>query len=98
MEYDNKVNLIHKLADSVGLADAFATKYGGSRYDPATGTLYCEGLALPHSSIENIKGWYKHQMEQYRSMSAKDGNLRESFMRYALAYNAILLLEENLDK
>ncbi|MCR4907412.1 MAG: hypothetical protein K5985_01170 [Lachnospiraceae bacterium] len=97
MDYNEKENLIRSLATSMGMPDVKTTKYSGSRYDPATGTLYCEHFALPHSSLERIKDWYRHQMEQYRNLSARDSEMMEQYMRYAVAYNAICLLKDDIE-
>ena len=96
MEYTSKEDIIHALAQSAGIADTYNTKYGGSRYDAATGTLYCAGIALPHSSLQTIISWYKQQMEQYKVLASKDKTLTEQYMRYAVAYNAICMLKDNL--
>ncbi len=98
LDYSEKENLIRSLATSMGMPDVKTTKYSGSRYDPATGTLYCENFALPNNSIERIKDWYKGQMEQYRTLSARDSSMMEQYMRYAVAYNAICLLKDNMDQ
>lgn len=57
---------------------------------------HCDGIPLPHASMESIKKWYKTQMELYRDKAAEGGTKREYFMRYAVAYNAICLLQTNM--
>ncbi len=98
LNYSEKEDLIRSLATSMGMPDAQTTKYSGSRYDAATGTLYCENFALPHSSLESIKNWYRSQMEQYRTLSTRDSSMMEQYMRYAVAYNAICMLKEDVDE
>lgn len=98
MDGINREKLIKELAQSVGLVDDTGSRYGKSRYDDATGTLYCEGIALPHSSLEKIKEWYKNQMYRYRDLASRDKEMMEQYMRYAVAYNAICMLEDNMEK
>jgi len=93
----NKAELIKSLAESVGFTENIDLGNSTSRYDPNTGTLYCEGIQLPHSSIERIKNWYYQQMVTYRNQMHSDTLKREYYMRYALAYNAICMLKDNLD-
>ncbi len=93
----NKAELIKSLAESVGITEKFDLGNERSRYDANTGTLYCNGLTLPHSSIEDIKTWYKMQMEAYRKQADKDKLKMEYYMRYALAYNAICMLKDNME-
>ena len=97
MDYKEKTQLIRSLAESVGITEAFDTQNRISRYDATTGTFYCEGLKFPHSTIEDIKKWYQHQMEVYREDSVRDELKMQYYMRYAVAYNAICLLEDNMN-
>ena len=97
MNSEDRENLIRSLAREVGLEDITASKYNGAHYDESTGTFYCEGIALPHSSIDRIKSWYKTQMERTKDLAARDNSVMEQYMRYALAYNAISLLKDNME-
>ena len=92
-----KADLIKSLAESVGMTDMFDTKTDGPRYDASTGTLYCDGIVLPHSSIEREKEWYRRQMETYRAQAEHDALKKEYFLHYAIAYNAICMLEDNIN-
>lgn len=93
----NRERLIHSLADSMGIADTHDTRYSEAHYDSSTGTFYCEGISLPHSSMERILSWYKTQMNVYRDRAARDRNAMEFYMRYAVAYNAIVLMNNRLE-
>ena len=97
MAVDRK-DLITGLAEAMGVTEGIDTRFSGSKYDDVTGTYYCDGIPLPHSSIENIKSWYKGQMEMYRLQAHEGGVKREYFMRYAVAYNAICMLESSVKK
>lgn len=97
MAVRNREALIQSLADSMGIADTHDTRYSGAHYDESTGTFYCEGMSLPHSSLDRILTWYKSQMNVYRERAQRDRNAMEFYMRYAVAYNAILMLNKGLD-
>lgn len=94
----SKAALIQSLAESVGLTENFDTKTGQSHYDPDTGTFYCEGMPLPHSSMKEIKDWYRQQMVLYKEKSTESRQKMDYFMRYAVAYNAICMMENQLDE
>ena len=97
MNYSEKSALINSLAKSVGVEPLDTKKYGTARYESSTGTLYCEGLTLPHSSIEEIKDWYQQQMIIYQRTCHESSDYMTMYMRYALAYNAICLLKDNMN-
>ncbi len=97
MNYTEKSDIINSLAARMGVLDPHDTKSGVARYDSSTGTLYCEGITLPHSNLEKIRTWFKMQMLTYRDMMTRDPGVNEMFMRFAVAYNAILLLEDNMN-
>lgn len=97
MTLNDKEKLIKELATHMGVVDNFSTRYGPSRYDASTGTLYCEGVVVPHSSLVKIKDWYKHQMDVTRDIATRDKSQMETYMRYAVAYNAISLLKDNIE-
>ena len=88
--------LIAGLAESVGITEGIDPNFKGSKYNPDTGTYYCDGIPLPHSSIDEIKEWFKSQMETYREQAKGGGTKRDYFMRYALAFNAITFMEKSL--
>lgn len=98
MQYNKKMEIIQSLAEHMGVVDNFNTKYEKPKYDKVTGTFWCEGIKLPHSSIKEIKDWYKEQMYIYKDQINIDPVKREYYLRYAVAYNAICLLEDNVNK
>lgn len=97
MEYKKKVDIIQSLAEHMGVLDA-GVHYEKPKYDASTGTFWCEGIVLPHSSMKEIKEWFKEQMYAYRENANVDPVKKEYYMRFAVAYNAILLLEDNIEK
>lgn len=95
-EQMDREKLIQSLADSMGIADIYGTRYSEAHFDASTGTFYCEGMSLPHSSMDRILKWYKSQMEVYKERAQRDRNAMEFFMRYAVAYNAISMLNNQI--
>ena len=84
--------LIRQLATSFGMADTYNSKHEGSKYDPATGTLYCDGIAESKTSIETAKAFFEKQRNYYRSMASKDNAAMEQFINFSVAYNAIEMM------
>ena len=52
-------DLINQLAASMGAGDYGRTKYEESRYDPDTGTLYCNGGIISKSTIDEAEKYFK---------------------------------------
>ena len=79
-------DLINQLAASMGAGDFASTKYEDSRYDPKTGTLYCEGIMITKPIIEKAEAHFK-------SLKAKcnynDSASREMAMIYQVAIEGI---------
>ena len=90
--------LIAGLAESVGITENIDLNYTGTKYNRDTGTYYCDGIPLPHGSMEQVKDWYKSQMEVYRDRAKEGGTKREYFIRYAVAYNAITMMMHKLQE
>ena len=88
----DKMDLINQLAASMGAGDFAKTKYEDSKYDPQTGTLYCDGIAVPKSSIESAEEFFAKQRDYYRSMASKDSAAMEQFINFSVAYNAIVMM------
>ena len=97
MTNSKKSDLISSLAAEMGIFTDADTKYGGSRYDATTGTLYCNGMTLPNSSLESIKSWFRSQMLNYQDLMEREPKLKDMYIKMSVAYNAILLLKENMD-
>lgn len=91
---NDKAALIQSLAESVGITECFDPRIDGSRYDPNTGTLYCEGMVLTDSSVDRVKAWYRQQMNLYKEQAKLDDMKREYYIRYSIAYYAICKLDE----
>jgi len=93
----DRTSIIKSLAEEMNVVDPFNTRTSGvARYDSATGTLYCDGVTLPHSTLEQIKKWYYDQMIMYRGLADKDTTKMDLYMRYVVAYNAINMMEDSV--
>ena len=83
-------DLINQLAASMGAGDFARTRYEESRYDPETGTLYCDGIAISKSTIEKAE-------QHFKGLKAKcdyaDPASREMAMIYQIALEGIKALK-----
>ncbi|MCR5487203.1 MAG: hypothetical protein K6F35_06690 [Lachnospiraceae bacterium] len=95
MQFKDREELIRKLADQAGMTDQYNTKYAGSRYDSNTGTFYCEGIVVTHNSVVEAQNYYKHQMEHYKAVAAKDKSMTNQYIFAAVAYNAITMMADD---
>lgn len=97
MDINNRSDLVKALAEEMNIFDPFDTRHSGvTRYDSNTGTLYCDGITLPHSTLQDIKKWYYEQMLFYKKLAEKDSTKMDLYMRFAVAYNAINMMEDNV--
>lgn len=87
---DNRSDLINQLAASMGAGDFAKTKYEDSRYDPETGTLYCDGIMITKPVIEKAE-------QHFRTLKAKcsytDPASREMAMIYQVALEGIKMMK-----
>ena len=88
--------IIGQLAASFGLANGAATKYGESMYDPATGTLYCEGITITKPTLEKALQYYRTQKESAKAMAERDAVFKDQYLFAVVACNAISMLEGNI--
>ena len=94
----NDEQIIRALAKSAGMQDIYNTKYGASRYDAATGTLYCEGLTIPKSMVAKALEYYERQ-KNYNKVSAEhDNTSMEQYLVSVVACNAIQMLIDNISE
>ena len=97
MDTSDRSELVKALAEEMNVIDPFDTRLSGvARYDANTGTLYCDGITLPHSTLDDIKKWYYDQMMMYKKLSATDPNKMDLYMRFTVGYNAINMMEDNV--
>ena len=93
---DNKENLIKELASSFGMTDIYSTRNDESRFDPSTGTMYCEGVAIPKSIVNKALTHFEKQKEYLKKNANKDNGIKDMYLVNTVAYNAILMLVNTL--
>ncbi len=91
-------DLIRQLASSFGMAESINSRGGDSKYDMATGTLYCDGMAVSKSSVDTALAFFEKQRDYYRSMTSKDNSYTEQFINFSVAYNAIVMMMTQNEK
>ncbi len=85
-------DLINQLAASMGAGDFARTKYEGSRYDPSTGTLYCDGYVISNSVISEA---IAHFTMLRSKCDISDPDSRKMAMIYQAALEALKMLDKN---
>ena len=85
----DKLDLLNQLAASMGAGDFAKTKYEDSKYDPETGTLYCDGIMITKPVIEKAE-------QHFRALKSKcsytDPASREMAMIYQVALEGIKII------
>lgn len=61
-----KSAIIESLAMEMGMGKFNDTRYGVDRYDPNTGTLYCNGAMISKNTVQDAKNYMKQQIATYR--------------------------------
>ena len=89
---DSRSDLINQLAASMGAGDYAKTRFEESRYDPETGTLYCDGYVISKSVIDEA-------IHHFKLMQGKcdmnDPASRHMALIYKTAIEGIKKLREN---
>ena len=85
----DKMDLINQLAASMGAGDFAKTKYEDSKYDPETGTLYCDGIMITKPVIEKAEQHFKALKSK---CSYNDPASREMAMIYQVALEGIKIM------
>lgn len=88
----DRQNLINQLASSMGAGDFAQTKYEGSKYDPSTGTLYCDGIMITANVIDKAEAHFKALKSK---CSYTDPSSREMAMIYQVAIEGIKKIRES---
>lgn len=86
----DRSDLINQLAASMGAGQFAQTKYEESRYDPETGTLYCNGMAISSSVAEQA---IKHFTTVQAKCDLSDSASRQMAMIYQCAIEAIKVMQ-----
>ncbi len=86
----DRENLINALAASMGVGNYGQTKYESARFDAATGTLYCEGMAISKVTADRAIQYFE-QMEKKCSSDTPQG--REMRMIYRCGIEAVKMMQ-----
>ena len=88
-------DLIHSLAKSMGMGDAQKAKYTSNKFNADTGTIYANGHVINRATIEQAKSYFT---AQYRKIAEKDDEgAREMAMLYEVAMEAINMMVDSAD-
>ena len=86
----DRTDLINQLAASMGAGQFAQTKFEESRFDPETGTLYCNGMVISASVAEQA---IKHFELMYKKCDLQDPASRQMAMIYQTAIEAIKIMQ-----
>ncbi len=88
-------DLIHSLAKSMGMGDAQKAKYTANKFNSETGTIYANGHVISRGTIEQAKAYFT---SQYRKIAEKDDEgAKEMAMLYEVAMEAINMMVESTE-
>ena len=88
----DREDLINQLAKTMGAGNFAKTKYEDSRYDPRTGTLYCDGIMITKPVIEKAE---RHFTALKARCSYGDPASREMAMIYQVALEGIKIMKNS---
>ena len=86
----DRADLITQLAASMGAGQFAQTKYEGSRFDPDTGTLYCDGMVITAPLAEEA---IKHFTTVKNKCDMNEPASRQMAMIYKCAIEAIKMMQ-----
>lgn len=86
----DRSDLINQLAASMGAGKYAPTKYEESRFDPETGTLYCNGMVISASVAQQA---IKHFEAMKRKCDMNETASRQMAMIYQCAIEAIKIMQ-----
>ena len=86
----DREDLINALAASMGAGQFGATKYEESRFDPETGTLYCNGMVISSSVAEQA---IKYFNTIKKKCDMNEPSSRQMAMIYQCAIEAIKVMQ-----
>ncbi len=88
-------DLIHSLAKSMGMGDTQKAKYTSNKFNTDTGTIFANGHVISRGTIEQAKSYFT---SQYKKIAEKDDEgAREMAMLYEVAMEAINMMVESVD-
>ena len=68
---DNREELINALASTMGAGIYGKTEMSENRYDPETGTLYCNGNVIPRQAMDDAIQYMTMMMRRYKDHDPK---------------------------
>ena len=86
----DRTDLINALAASMGAGKFGATKYEESRFDPETGTLYCNGMVISSSVADQA---IKYFNTIRKKCDLNEPSSRQMAMIYQCAIEAIKVMQ-----
>ena len=87
----DRTDLINQLAASMGAGQYAPTKFEESRFDPETGTLYCNGMVISASVADQA---IKHFETMYKKCDLNESASRQMAMIYQCAIEAIKVMQD----
>ena len=92
MNDETKANLIQQLALTTGALPNPTDRYSKSRFNPETGTLYCNGVVITKSTIDEAKNYFEKMQSQCNAAGSRE--MRDVGTYYQLAIEAINMMQE----
>ena len=92
----DREDLIKQLAASYGMP--VNVKDATTHYDPGTGTLYCEGVAIPKHTLDRAYKHFDSQKERLKALADRDAVIMDQYLFNVVACNAIKLLHETVQR
>ncbi|MEE3496511.1 MAG: hypothetical protein VZR06_15230 [Butyrivibrio sp.] len=87
---NEREDLIHSLAKSMGVGDAQKARGTSGKYNAETGTMYCNGHIISRTTIEQASAYFN---SQYRRLAEiDDENVKQMASIYEVAKEAINMI------
>lgn len=93
MEDNTRENLIQALAASMGAEDLKSTRNGESRFNPDTGTLFCNGYVVSKNTIDEAREFFEKQSQRYANSPEKE--VKNMAQIYAVGAEAIKMMQNS---
>ena len=83
-------DLIHSLAKSMGVGETQKAKISSGKYNPESGTIYCNGHIINKNTIEQSRLYF---LNQYRRLAEiDDEGTKDMATIYEVAFEAISMM------
>ncbi|MCR5094014.1 MAG: hypothetical protein K6B72_08580 [Lachnospiraceae bacterium] len=90
----DREKLITALASAMGQGDYSSTKYSESKYDPTTGTLFCQGYIISKSTVDEALEYFKKAKLRADQSADADNSMRNVALYYQTAIEAIIMMQK----